>query len=198
MFTYRRSQISFSDLWPSLRLTIMEEIRDECEGMHSSSYYPVAIALGLELDAVMKILYEDTKPWSEQDGLSDYVLELKRQYPNEPIDPDTPPPRELVKAVYFLRQQHLPASLLGEWQFPLPSIDAFNSSPAPCSDALVAQVTSTGAESSITPSTPPLPSHLVSLSVSAPAGEFPAEDIRARGQGSGLSYQPQLKSHKEA
>ena len=175
----------------------MEEIRDECEGMYSSSYYPVAIVLGLTLDAVMKILYEDTKPWDEQDGLSDYVLELKRQYPNELIDPDTPPPREVVKAVYFLKQQHLPASLLGEWQFPLPSIEAFNTSPTPCSNASVTQITSTGTESSTPPPTLSSPSHPVSLSVSALAEEFSTEDIRARGQDRSLSYRPLLKSHKE-
>lgn len=50
------------------------------------------------------------------DGIPQHLLELKRLNPGVPIDPDTPPPGETVKAIRWLKQESLPCSLLGEWQ----------------------------------------------------------------------------------
>jgi hypothetical protein len=63
---------------------------------------------------------ENGELWNE---VPPHLARLKREHPDEPIDPETPPQREIIEAIKFLQQQHLPGSLLGKWQFPLPGIE---------------------------------------------------------------------------
>jgi len=65
----------------------------------------------------VRIIAENGKVWN---STPIYLLEYKRHHPDDPIDPDMPPAREIVKAIRFLRQHHLAGNLLGEWQMPLP------------------------------------------------------------------------------
>ena len=92
--------------------------------MYRSVYEPALTLLRLEETALAAILEDNASIW-ETNEIPEHLLELKRLRPNQVIDPDTPPPREVVKAIHFLKQEHLPASLLGEWQFPLPKADLF-------------------------------------------------------------------------
>lgn len=117
-------KITFTSLWPSLRQAIIEQIRDDFQpGTYYDSYHPVRCLLGLSQSAFKKILDENSKVWNIEDDVPLYLREFKRLHPDDVIDPDMPPERELVKAIRFLRQEHLPGSLLGEWQFPFPSIE---------------------------------------------------------------------------
>lgn len=135
--TYRPSQISFHSLWASLRQIIMNEIADECLGVYNSNYYPVVSLLNINAGELNTIIKENNEPFYGDSELPAHILEIKRQFPSDPIDPDTPPPREIVKAIKYLKQNHLPGSLLGEWQFPMPRVEAFNPlpTPAPTPDA---------------------------------------------------------------
>ncbi|KAF2796991.1 hypothetical protein K505DRAFT_415371 [Melanomma pulvis-pyrius CBS 109.77] len=125
------NMISFHSLWPSLRQTIMDEIADECVGVYNSNYYPVVSLLNINTSELSTIIKENNELFYGDDELPAHILELKRQFPNDPIDPDTPPPQEIVKAIKYLMQNHLPCSLLGEWQFPMPRVEAFNPLPTP-------------------------------------------------------------------
>ncbi|KAJ4364580.1 hypothetical protein N0V83_009176 [Neocucurbitaria cava] len=117
-------QITFTSLWPSLRQTIIEQIRDDFQpGTYYDSYHPVRCLLGLSQPAFKKIFDENSKVWLIEEDVPMYLREFKRLHPDDIIDPDMPPEREVVKAIRFLGQEHLPGSLLGEWQFPFPSIE---------------------------------------------------------------------------
>jgi hypothetical protein len=63
--------------------------------------------------------------WTETGEIPEHLLRTKRAYPNKIIDPEEPPQAEIVKAIKYLKQVHLPGSLLGKWQFPLPDIEVF-------------------------------------------------------------------------
>ncbi|CAO2653637.1 Nn.00g030480.m01.CDS01 [Neocucurbitaria sp. VM-36] len=120
------AQITFASLWPSLRQTIIEQTCDDFPpGTYYDSYHPVKCLLGLSQSEFKTIQDENCQVWNVEDDIPRYLLEFRRLHLNEIIDPDTPPEREVVKAIRFLRQELLPGSLLGEWQFPLPSIEAF-------------------------------------------------------------------------
>jgi hypothetical protein len=71
-------------------------------------------------------MMENQLVWSD-DEVPIYFQEYRRRHPTAIIDPDEPPPAELVKAIRFLKQESLPGSLLGEWQElkKLPSIEVF-------------------------------------------------------------------------
>jgi hypothetical protein len=125
IWSANRSQVSFRSLWPSLRQTIIEEICEEVKGLYHSYYEPVRYLLSLGSPGDQKlqaILEENRAPWNDMDDIPAFLLELKRANPDQPVDPDTPPPDATLKAVRYLKQRHLPASLLGEWQFTLPSL----------------------------------------------------------------------------
>ena len=68
---------------------------------------------------------ENSQVWTVDDEIPLHMRQHKRLYPNDIIDPDEPPAREKVKAIKFLMQSHLPGSFLGEWQYPLPSVEVF-------------------------------------------------------------------------
>ncbi|KAF1850654.1 uncharacterized protein K460DRAFT_350683 [Cucurbitaria berberidis CBS 394.84] len=123
-------QVAFASLWPSLRQSIIEQIRDDFPpGTYYDSYHPVQCLLGLSQSALKIILDENSAMWTVEDNVPKYLRDYKKLHPDKIIDPDAPPPREVVKAIKFLKQAHLPGSLLGEWQFPLPSIEVFRPPP---------------------------------------------------------------------
>ncbi|KAF1940548.1 hypothetical protein EJ02DRAFT_423884 [Clathrospora elynae] len=119
--------VTFASLWPSLRQTIIEQIRDEFSGTYYESYLPVRRILNLTESALRDILGENSDHWHVEDDIPRHSKEFHRLYPNEIVDPDEPPKREVVKAIRYLKQQSLPGSLLGEWQTPLPAIEVFRS-----------------------------------------------------------------------
>ncbi|KAL6703368.1 hypothetical protein ACN47E_009710 [Coniothyrium glycines] len=118
--------ILFSNLYYSLRQTIIAEIHGQFpEGLYHDTFHPVKVILGLSGSAFSAIQSEDSKPWNVEDPLPKHVEDYKMRNRNMMVDPDSPPPAEIVQAIKFLRQEHLPCSLLGEWQYPLPPIEVF-------------------------------------------------------------------------
>ena len=79
--------------------------------------------LGVPDSVFARARAEDSKPWNDQDGLPRHLMEYKRLHPDAIIDPEMPPESARVQAIKFLKLRHLPGSLLGEWQYPLPSIE---------------------------------------------------------------------------
>ncbi|KAF2870858.1 hypothetical protein BDV95DRAFT_70080 [Massariosphaeria phaeospora] len=113
-------KIQFEQLWRSLRQVIIDQLIDECPNAPGGLYGPVMRLLHIPDRAVLdKILAEN----SDVHDIPQYIWDLKEEFPDKPIDPDMPPPEEVVKAIKYLRQEHLPASLLGEWQFRLPRVE---------------------------------------------------------------------------
>lgn len=93
-----------------MRQTIIDEIRDEGSNTYASDYVPVLSLLRLEKDSLMSIINENIQVWYNQDDIPEYLRQLKREHPEEPVDPDTPPPHEVMKAINYLKQEHLPGS----------------------------------------------------------------------------------------
>jgi hypothetical protein len=121
-----RQLIDFRSLWPSLRQTIIEEIHKNFpEGAFYDSYLPVKTILELSNSTLKSIMEENAKIWNVEDEIPGYLLRYKRENPEVAIDPDDPPPQEVVRAIKYLKQMHLPGTLLGEWQFPLPDLEVF-------------------------------------------------------------------------
>ncbi|KAF2849723.1 hypothetical protein T440DRAFT_124797 [Plenodomus tracheiphilus IPT5] len=119
-------QVLFSSLSPSLRQVIIDSIRDEFPpGSYHDPYFPVQIILGLTYSQLSQIIAENIEVWNSDEEIIPHLRELKQQYPDEGIDPDLPPPLEVVRAIKFLKQNHLAGNLLGEWQLPLPSAECF-------------------------------------------------------------------------
>jgi hypothetical protein len=119
----RSAQVTFDSLWPSLRQTIIEQIRDDfTPNTYFDSYYPVWRILNLTKNVLYTIMAENSKVWDE---IPRYYQEYRRKHPTAVIDPDEPPPPELVKVIRFLKQNSLPGSLLGDWQKVLPSTEVF-------------------------------------------------------------------------
>ncbi|KAH7351396.1 hypothetical protein BKA66DRAFT_598377 [Pyrenochaeta sp. MPI-SDFR-AT-0127] len=120
-------RIPFRSLWPSLRQTIIEKIRDEFpKGTYHDPYDPVRRVLRLEQPALEAIMAENRKPWYTEDEIPQHLRNAKRLNPDMAVDPDEPPENELGNAIKFLRQEHLQASLLGEWRGPIPSRKGFH------------------------------------------------------------------------
>lgn len=118
-------KVTFVSLWPSLRQEIIEQIRDEFPvGSFYDSYHPVQVILQLSKSELTRIINDNGKDWGE-DEIPEYLQEYKRHHPNEAIDPDLPPPCEVVKAIKFLKQSHLAGNLLGIWQTPLPATKVY-------------------------------------------------------------------------
>jgi hypothetical protein len=110
------AQITFTSLWPSLRQTIIEQIRGDIPtGKYLDSYHPVARILNLTKNELHTIMAENSHVWSD-DEIPRHFLEHRRKNPDAIIDPDEPPPSEIVKAIRYLKQSSFPGSLLGEWQ----------------------------------------------------------------------------------
>ncbi|KAF2196431.1 hypothetical protein GQ43DRAFT_257392 [Delitschia confertaspora ATCC 74209] len=106
-------EVTFRSLYPSLRQAIMEAIQEEGSRTYDSGWWCVRRLLNLSDYDVRDIIKENSDGW---DGISKHLVQLKAIYPDKPIDPSIPPPREIFRAAKFLREQGLPASLLGEWQ----------------------------------------------------------------------------------
>lgn len=87
-------------------------------------YHPVKWLLGLSNMTLKTIMEENDRVWDE---IPEHLLRLKRENPGIVLDEDTPPERAIVIAIKFLKQNHLPGSLLGRWQMPLPDIEVFQS-----------------------------------------------------------------------
>ena len=75
-----------------------------------------------ELDT---ILGENENVRNAEHAIASHMHNYKTLHPTAIADPDEPPKHEIVKAISFLKQQRLPGSLLGKWQFPLPSPEVF-------------------------------------------------------------------------
>ncbi|KAF1830116.1 hypothetical protein BDW02DRAFT_601950 [Decorospora gaudefroyi] len=115
-------KIPFTSLWPSLSNTIIDQIRDDFpKGTYLDSYYPVARLLGLTRKELNSIILRNNGDWGDfEEDFHAYFDFLKRNNPDGIVDPEQPPPKEVVKAIRFLKQHSLPGSLLGCWQYPLP------------------------------------------------------------------------------
>ncbi|RAR02046.1 FMI2 protein [Stemphylium lycopersici] len=116
-------QIKFESLWRSLRQTIIEEIQtDFPEATYKTPFYPAQRILNLSTEQLVTIMSGNAQVWETDDDIPAWYREQKRKHPTVIIDPDEPPPAEVVKAIRFLKQQSLPGSLLGEWHA-LPPIE---------------------------------------------------------------------------
>lgn len=97
----------------------------------AGAHYPVRVLLDVGKDMLDSIIEENCHIW-ETDEIPEYTLQVKRKSPGRSIDPDTPPPAEILKAAIFLRRKHLPGSLLGEWQHCLPQhVEVYEMSSSP-------------------------------------------------------------------
>jgi hypothetical protein len=119
------TQVTFENLWPSIRQTIIERIQDDfAPGTYFSSFYPVCRILGITKEELDKIMTENARVWDDNE-IPEYFREYRKRYPKAIIDPDEPPPLCVVVAITFLKQNSLPGSLLGEWQT-LPAVEVFH------------------------------------------------------------------------
>ncbi|KAF2122189.1 hypothetical protein BDV96DRAFT_640252 [Lophiotrema nucula] len=118
-----QNKISFSSLYYSLRQTIMDRIREQVPlNTFTDSQYHFYRLLRINGPAELSIIYEgNAQGWPDDIDVPHHLAELKRLHPGMILDPDLPPPLDLIKAVHFLMQHRLPGSLLGEWQFQLPN-----------------------------------------------------------------------------
>ncbi|EOA86150.1 uncharacterized protein SETTUDRAFT_28548 [Exserohilum turcica Et28A] len=117
--------VTFESLWYSVRNTIIEEIQaDFTDIYHGSPFYPAQRILNLEMEKLVAIMKENMEVWTTEDEIPKYFQQYRRRHPDAIIDPDEPPPAEVVRAIRFLRQQSLPGSLLGEWHI-LPPVEVF-------------------------------------------------------------------------
>ncbi|CBX99125.1 predicted protein [Plenodomus lingam JN3] len=118
-------KIMFESLYASLRQVIIERIRDELvPRKYHDPYHPVQVILELNHTQLAQSMADSCEVWST---IPEHLLEYRRLNPLAHVDPDTPPPRELVRAIGYLKQNHLAGNLLGEWQMPLPSAECFAS-----------------------------------------------------------------------
>ncbi len=128
----RSLQIEFASLYASLRQTIIDRIRDDfSERAYYDGYHPVRCILQLSQVALDDILRRNERFSDPTQDLPTWLLDRKAKHPTAIIDPEQPPRGDLIKAIEFLKQQHLPGSLLGEWQYPLPSIEVCKHGTAP-------------------------------------------------------------------
>ncbi|KAI0571609.1 hypothetical protein A1F97_08913 [Pyrenophora tritici-repentis] len=117
--------VKFESLWPSLRQTIIDEIQDDFAGAgQPDTLYPVQRLLKITRTELLDIIEKNGQAWNTDEDIPLYYRELKRRNPDAIIDPDQPPPAQVVRAIKFLKQQHLPGTLLGEWST-LPSVQVF-------------------------------------------------------------------------
>ncbi|KAF2732922.1 hypothetical protein EJ04DRAFT_577998 [Polyplosphaeria fusca] len=109
------AQIEFEDLWPALRRAILFELQNLAGSQ--SIVLSAQTLLGLEEPDVHRYLrvdYDDpAEEYTESFEVPGSIVD-----PDEVVDPDAVPPAALVKAIQYLRQEHLPGCLLGEFQFP--------------------------------------------------------------------------------
>jgi hypothetical protein len=118
-------QVTFEELWPSIRQEIIERILDDfAQKNYPSPFYPVCRILDITKERLDTIMAENARVWTD-DEIPPYFKEYRRRYPKAIIDPDEPPPQCVVEAMAFLKQNSLPGSLLGEWQT-MPAVEVFH------------------------------------------------------------------------
>ncbi|PSN71296.1 hypothetical protein BS50DRAFT_631279 [Corynespora cassiicola Philippines] len=116
-------KIDIMSLYYSLRQTIILEMCGEVEGIHLyDHFYPAKFLLNLSNRGIQKAMEETD---FRDDKHFDLRMAKKGQKPEDSIDPEEPLGFEVVDAIKYLKQKHLPASLLGKWQLPLPDEDIF-------------------------------------------------------------------------
>lgn len=119
--------MTFESLWPSLRQTIIDEIQADFTGLgYIDAFYPVQRILKLKRAKLARIMNDNGEVWETAD-IPLYYRELRKGNPDAIIDPEQPPPAQVVRAIMFLKQKSLPCSLLGEWQV-LPAVEVFHPS----------------------------------------------------------------------
>ncbi|KAH9871100.1 hypothetical protein J1614_006674 [Plenodomus biglobosus] len=122
------AEVTFASLWPSLRQVIIERVRDEFAARsYHDPYHPVQAVLGLSRSQLTQIIADNSEVWNFAEDIPVHLREYKRLHPQEAVDPEMPPPHEVVRAIKYLKQNHLAGNLLGEWQMPLPSTEVFAS-----------------------------------------------------------------------
>jgi hypothetical protein len=119
-------RIEFQALWPSLRATVIQQIYNEFpEGIYHDHYLPVQWILQISYKALRNIMTDNDRTWATVVDIPEHLVGCRSEHSGIPIDPDCPPARELVQAIRFLKQEHLPVNILGEWQFKLPDLEVF-------------------------------------------------------------------------
>jgi hypothetical protein len=108
-------QIAFRDLYWSLRGTIIEEIRVEALETYVLGSAAVKALLGLSDFELQTYIDECCTPWQDPEDFPNHIRSLSRC--GKVVDPDQPPTQAVLQAIFYLRQNHLPGSLLGDWQF---------------------------------------------------------------------------------
>jgi hypothetical protein len=87
-------------------------------------YYPARRLLEISTTEFKDIMDENAHVWDDGD-IPQHIRDFQRWRPGEVVDPDWPPQDGVVRAIRWLKQEHFPGSLLGEWQFPLPDLEVF-------------------------------------------------------------------------
>ncbi|KAH7128596.1 hypothetical protein B0J11DRAFT_613762 [Dendryphion nanum] len=105
-------EVSFRSLAHPLRQTIIEEILEGTAGVYTDNSVAVRYLLHIDQDLLKLILAENADPHLP---VSPHLLQKKLDCPELVIDPDEPSSLDLAKAIFFLKNERLPASLLGEW-----------------------------------------------------------------------------------
>jgi hypothetical protein len=121
-----KQDIKFESLYWSLRIAIMDEVHDAFPaGSYHDSYHPVRCILQISKTTLKAIMSDNSVIWTKQAQIPKHLLSKKKADPHAVIDPEEPTQSDVVKAIKFLKQLHLPGSLLGKWQFPLPNVEVF-------------------------------------------------------------------------
>ncbi|CAE7027215.1 hypothetical protein PTT_10951 [Pyrenophora teres f. teres 0-1] len=121
--------IKFESLWPSLRQIIIDQILQDVAGVgHTDTFHPVQRLLKITRTELFDIIEKNSRVWDTEEDIPLYYRKLKRENPDAIIDPDQPPPAQVVRAIKFLKQEHLPGDLLGKWST-LPSVQVFTEYP---------------------------------------------------------------------
>jgi hypothetical protein len=116
-------QLTFAHLYPELRAVIIDAIKDSFpEDSFFDSYMPVKWLLKLSDMQLKTIMEENDVVWDE---IPQHLQAIKNAHPELVLDEGTPSERAIVDTIRFLKQERLPSSLLGRWQFPLPDIEVF-------------------------------------------------------------------------
>lgn len=79
----------------------------------------------------LSMLLSSRYPNNATTQIPQHLLEWKHLNPGKVVDPEMPPPTETMRAILYLKQEHLPAGLLGQWQYPLPDFKL----PTDCDDS---------------------------------------------------------------
>jgi hypothetical protein len=121
-----KQEIEFESLYWSLRVTIINAVHDAFPtGTYRDSYHPVRCILQISEATLDAIMSDNSVVWTKLSQVPKHLVEKKRANFSAVVDPEEPTQSDLVNAIKFLKQLHLPGSLLGKWQFPLPDVEVF-------------------------------------------------------------------------